>query len=135
LILNLPLVGFWASLIKVPYRILAPVVLALCVIGAYSVRNNMLDVWVSLIFGIIGFFMRKLDFPTAPVVLAIVLAPMVENALRQSLTISRGSFSIFFTRPISAVLLVLAIVSLALSIYGRRKESARARALIESSTA
>ena len=135
LILNLPLVGFWSSLTKVPYRILAPIVLALCVIGAYSVRNNMLDVWVSLIFGVIGFFMRKLDFPTAPVVLAIVLAPMVENALRQSLTISRGSFSIFFTRPISAALLVLAFISLALSIYGRRKESARARALIESSTA
>lgn len=134
LILNLPLVGFWASLIKIPYRILAPSVLTLCVIGAYTIRNNMFDVWISLIFGVIGFFMRKLDFPPAPVVLALVLAPMVENAFRQSLTISRGSVSIFITRPISAALLILVVFSLALSIYSRKKESTKTQALIESSS-
>lgn len=133
LILNLPLVGFWASLIRIPYPLLAPIVLTLCFIGTFSVRNNMLDVWVALIFGILGFFMRKLEFPSAPVVLALVLAPMLENALRQSLTISKGDISIFFTRPISAVLLILAAASLFLSIYGRlRKES---KTLIEAAAA
>lgn len=134
LVLNLPLVGFWASMIKIPYPILAPIVLTLCVLGAYGVRNNMLDVWVALIFGVIGFFMRKLDFPSAPVVLALVLGPMVENALRQSLTISRGNILIFMTRPISAVLLILAAISLFLSIYTRMKKSSKVQALTESSS-
>jgi putative tricarboxylic transport membrane protein len=134
LVLNLPLVGFWASLIKIPYPILAPIVLTLCIIGAYSVRNNMLDVWISLIFGVLGFFMRKLDFPSAPVVLALVLAPMVENALRQSLTISRGSVLIFFIRPISAVLLILAALSLFVSIYARVKKGSKTQALIGTTT-
>jgi putative tricarboxylic transport membrane protein len=134
LVLNLPLVGFWARLIRVPYPILAPIVLALCVIGAYGIRNNMFDVWVALILGVIGFFMRKLDFPAAPVILAIILAPMIENALRQSLGISRGDMSIFFTRPISAGLLILAAGSLALSIYGRIRESSKTRHLIESAS-
>lgn len=134
LLLNLPLVGFWASLIRIPYHILAPIVLALCFIGAYSVRNNMFDVWIALFFGFIGFFMRKLEFPAAPVVLALVLGPMAENALRQSLTISRGDFSIFLTRPISAALLCLAIVSLLLSIVARWKKHQKAEALIESTS-
>jgi len=134
LVLNLPLVGFWARLIKVPYPILAPVVLALCVIGSYGVRNNMLDVWIALFFGVLGFFMRKLDFPAAPVILSIILAPMIENALRQSLGISRGSILIFFTRPISAGLLILAAVSLTLSVYGRIKESSKTQQLIGSTS-
>jgi len=134
LVLNLPLVGLWARLIRVPYPILAPIVLALCVIGAYGIRNNMFDVWIALSLGVIGFFMRKLDFPAAPVILAIILAPMIENALRQSLGISRGDMSIFFTRPISAGLLILAAGSLALSIYGRIRESSKTRQLIESAS-
>ncbi len=134
LVLNLPLVGFWARLIKVPYPILAPIVLALCVIGSYGIRNNMFDVWIALGLGVIGFFMRKLDFPAAPVILAIILAPMIENAMRQSLGISRGDMSIFFTRPISAGLLILAAGSLALSIYGRIRESSKTRRLLESAS-
>lgn len=135
LVLNLPLVGFWASLIKIPYPVLAPIVLTLCIIGSYGVRNNMFDVWIALIFGVIGFFMRKLDFPAAPVILALILAPMIENALRQSLTISRGNIFIFFHRPISAALLILAVISLILSIYARVREAGKTHTLIESSSA
>jgi putative tricarboxylic transport membrane protein len=134
LVLNLPLVGLWARLIKIPYPVLAPIVLALCVIGSYGIRNNMLDVWVALFLGVLGFFMRKLDFPAAPVIISIILAPMIENALRQSLGISRGSMQIFFTRPISVGLLILAAISLTLSILGRIKESSKTRRLIESSS-
>lgn len=134
LLLNLPLIGFWASMIKIPYPILSSIVLTLCVVGAYGVRNNMLDVWVALIFGVIGFFMRKLEFPAAPVVLALVLAPMFESALRQSLTISRGNILIFLTRPISAALLILAASSLFISIYTRMKKGGKTQALIESSS-
>ena len=94
----------------------------------------MFDVWIALSLGVIGFFMRKLDFPAAPVILAIILAPMIENALRQSLGISRGDMSIFFTRPISAGLLILAAASLAVSIDGRVRESAKTRRLLESAS-
>lgn len=131
LVLNLPLVGIWARLITVPYPVLAPIVLALCVIGTYSIRNNMIDVWIALIFGIIGFFMRKLEFPAAPVVLTLVLSHMFENALRQSMVMSGGDPSIFLTRPMSLVLLVLVVLALSASAFERRR-SGRMREILES---
>jgi putative tricarboxylic transport membrane protein len=112
LILNLPLVGFWASLLRVPYKILMPLIVTISAVGVFTTDNNIFDMWVMLTFGVIGYLMRKLKFPAAPVVLALVLGPMVERTLRQSLTISHGDVTIFFTRPISAVLVTVALVSL-----------------------
>ena len=112
LILNLPLVGFWASLLRVPYRILMPLIVTISAVGVYATENNIFDMWIMFGFGIIGYLMRKLRFPAAPVVLGLVLGPLVERSLRQSLTISHGDPSIFFTRPISAALMIVALISL-----------------------
>jgi putative tricarboxylic transport membrane protein len=112
LILNLPLVGVWVSFLKVPYRILMPLIVTISAVGVFATDNNIFDMWIMFAFGIVGYLMRKLDFPAAPAVLALVLGPMVERSLRQSLTISHGDLSIFFTRPIAATLTVFALLSL-----------------------
>ncbi|MDO9210607.1 MAG: tripartite tricarboxylate transporter permease, partial [Deltaproteobacteria bacterium] len=101
LILNLPLVGIWARMLKIPNTLLMPLILAFSVVGVYTVNNNLGEVWVMFVFGIIGYFMKKFGFPPAPVVLALVLTPLMENAMQQSLQMSHQNFSIFFTRPIS----------------------------------
>jgi putative tricarboxylic transport membrane protein len=107
LILNLPLVGFWARISQIPYRYLAPVILAVCVIAAYSTRNTMFDVWVAIVAGVAGYFMKKASWPIGPLILGMILGPMIEVSLNQSLNM--GGPAIFFTRPISATLIVLAI--------------------------
>ena len=134
LVLNLPLVGLWAQLIRVPYPYLAPGILVLCLIGAYGIRNSFFDVGVAFAMGVVGYLMRKLEYPTAPVVLALILSPMLEDALRQSLTISKGSIGIFVTRPISLTLLVLAVFSVGLAFYTRRKGRKATEAFMESIT-
>jgi putative tricarboxylic transport membrane protein len=111
-ILNLPLIGLWVSLLRVPYKLLMPLIILISAVGVYGTDNNMFDVWVMFVFGIIGYLMRKLDFPPAPTVLGLVLGPMVERSLRQALTMSHGSIDIFFVRPVSAVLTILALLSL-----------------------
>jgi putative tricarboxylic transport membrane protein len=111
-ILNMPLIGIWVSLLRVPYKALMPIIITLSAVGVFATDNNIFDMWVMFGFGIIGYLMKKLEFPAAPVVLALVLGPMVERSLRQSLTISHGDLSIFFTRPISAVLTIFALLSL-----------------------
>lgn len=116
LALNLPLIGVWVKLLKVPYSILFPIIILFCLIGSYSINNSSIDVLIMLIFGLIGYFMRKLSLEPAPLVLAFVLGPMLETALRQSLIKSKGSFSIFFTRPISATCLIIALALLVLPL-------------------
>jgi putative tricarboxylic transport membrane protein len=96
----------------VPYKILMPLIVTISAVGVFTTDNNIFDMWVMFVFGIIGYLMRKLKFPAAPVVLALVLGPLVERTLRQSLTISHGDVTIFFTRPISAVLITIALISL-----------------------
>ncbi len=108
LVLNLPLVGLWVKVLKVPYPILYPIILLFCVIGSYSLNNNTEDVLLMIFFGIVGYLMKKFEYPGAPLILALVLSPMMENALRQSLLVSHGSFLIFVTSPISATLLCIA---------------------------
>ena len=117
LILNLPLIGLWVKLLKVPYRILFPLILFFCMIGSYSINNSTFDVLVMLIFGIIGYLFRKFKYEPAPLVLAFILGPMLENSLRQSLLISEGNLSIFFTKPISGSCLVIALFVLLSSIF------------------
>ena len=115
LILNLPLIGLWVKVLKVPYRILFPLILFFCIIGSYSINNSTFDVFVMLIFGIIGYLFKKLEYEPAPLIMAFILGPMLENSLRQSLLLSQGNYSIFFGRPLSASCLILAILLLASS--------------------
>ena len=114
LLLNLPLIGMWASLLRVPQSVLLPLILAFSVTGVFAVNNNVTEVGVMLVFGMMGYLMRKTGFPAAPVVLALVLTPLMETALQQSLQMSHGSFAIFFTRPIAATLVVVGLASLLL---------------------
>jgi putative tricarboxylic transport membrane protein len=110
LVLNLPLVGLWVQLLKVPYSILAPVIVLICCIGVYSMKNDVSDVMMMVIFGVVGYIFRKLQFELGPLLLAFVLGRILERSLRQTLLISRGDVSIFFTRPISATFLAIVIL-------------------------
>jgi len=109
LILNLPLIGMWVQVLKVPYRFLFPLILLFCLIGAYTVSYAIFDIYIMILFGIIGYLMKKFDYEGAPLVLAFVLGPLLENNLRKSLIMSQGDFSIFFTRPLSAISLSVAL--------------------------
>jgi putative tricarboxylic transport membrane protein len=99
----------FAAILRLPFAILIPLIVYVCAIGAYAVNNSMLDIWYMLIFGVVGYFFRKLDYPIAPMVLALVLGDAAESALRQSLIMSQGSPLIFFANPISAVLVLLSL--------------------------
>ena len=107
LILNLPLVGFWAKILEVPWQYVCVGTLLFCILGAYSINQSVFDVWVMLGFGVIGYLLRKLDFPLAPAILGLILGPQLEKSLRTSLEMSAGDFTIFLTRPITLSLLVL----------------------------
>lgn len=110
LVLNLPLIGFWVRLLKVPYTLLFPLILLFCLIGAYTASNKLLDVYLMILCGIFGYLIRKFRYEGAPLILAFVLGPLMEDALRQSLMISEGNPVIFLSRPISATLLVIVFV-------------------------
>jgi putative tricarboxylic transport membrane protein len=112
LILNLPLVGLWVKVLKIPYRILFPLIILFCLIGAYSVNGSTVDIFVMVLFGVVGYLMRKFGYEGAPLILAFVLGPILEQALRQSLLISKGRFMIFLSRPISCITLGIAALLL-----------------------
>lgn len=124
LVLNLPLVGLWASLLRIPYRYFFPVILLFCITGVYAVNYSVLDLQIMILFGILGYLMRKLDYPAAPVLLGLVLGPLLENALGQSMIISSGDPTIFVRRPISGTIISIALVLLILPavrwIMGKR---------------
>ena len=124
LLLNLPLIGLWVKLLKVPYRILMPLILLFCVIGSYSLNNNVVEVVIMIIFGIAGYILRKFKFEAAPLMVAFILGPIWENSWRQSLVISDGKFSIFLEKPISLATLALAtlVVINALIKYYRKSK-------------
>jgi len=107
LVLNLPLVGVWARIASVPFPVLGPIILVCAVVGAYSVRYLMFDVWMAVLFGLVGYAFRKMAFPLAPIVLACVLGPILETSLKQSLILSGGSPAIFVTRPLTAAILAI----------------------------
>ena len=112
LILNLPLIPVWVQILKVPYRILFPLILLFTIIGSYSVNNSLFDVSLTIFFGVVGYLLRKFNFEAAPLIMAFVLGPILEESFRQSLIISRGSFAIFVNRPISLAFLLLGVVFL-----------------------
>ncbi len=131
LVLNLPLIGLWVQLLRVPYAILFPLILYICLIGAYVINNSVIDVTIMLLFGVVGYLMRKFEYEPAPLVLAYVLTPLLENALRQSLILSGGSFGIFMVRPISAGCLIVAaalLVSSLLPMIRKKREKIVAEA-------
>jgi putative tricarboxylic transport membrane protein len=119
LILNLPLVGLWARLCRVPYAVMAPLILVFSVLGAFSVRNNFADVGMALLFGVVGYVMVKLGYPTAPLVLALILTPMLESALRQSLSMAAGNPLILVTRPIAVIFIATGLALTAWTLYAR----------------
>jgi putative tricarboxylic transport membrane protein len=116
LILNLPMVGLFVNVLRIPYPVLYPAILVFCILGVYAVNNSVVDVWIMLATGVLGYLLRKLDFETAPIVLGLVLAPMLELSLRQSLAMSDGSYSIFLDRPIAATMLAAGAVLVLLSL-------------------
>ena len=119
LVLNLPLVGLWARLARIPYPVMAPLILLFSVLGAFSVRNSFTDVGMALAFGALGYAMVKLAYPTAPLVLALILTPMLESALRQSLSMAAGSPLVFVTRPIAVTLIGAGLALTAWSLLAR----------------
>jgi putative tricarboxylic transport membrane protein len=129
LILNLPLVGLFVNILRVPYPYLYPAILVFSILGVYAVNGSVVDVWIMLIMGVLGWVLRKLSFETAPVVLGVVLAPMIELSLRQSLAMSDGHYTIFLQRPIAAVLLGVGLLLVLLNLYSfvRRGLDWRAR--------
>src|ERR1700680_857482 len=112
LVINLPLVGLWVRLLRVPYRLLYPSIIVFCCIGVYSINNSPTDVVIAAMFGVIGFWLVKHDFEPAPMLLGFVLGPLMEENLRRAMLIARGDATVFFTRPISAVVLTTAIILL-----------------------
>jgi len=116
LILNLPLVGLFVNLLRIPYPLLYPAILVFSVVGVYAVNGSVVDVWIMAVMGALGYLLRKLDFETAPIVLGLVLAPMLEMSLRQSLALSSGSYAVFVTRPIAATMLGIGLAVLLFSL-------------------
>ena len=122
LILNLPLIGIWVRVLKVPYGILFPLILLFCFVGAYANNNSLAELNVMIFFGLVGYLMKKTGFEPAPLVMAYILCPFLEEAFRQSLIKSHGDFSIFFKRPISAAILGLALALLVMNVFGGIKQ-------------
>jgi putative tricarboxylic transport membrane protein len=117
LVLNLPLVRMWAMISRVPYSALAPIILAVSLVGAFSSRNAMMDVITAVVFGFVGLAMKRAGVPPAPLVLGLLLGPLLEQSLRQSLSVSAGSPAIFFSHPIALALILVAAIFLAVSLY------------------
>jgi putative tricarboxylic transport membrane protein len=113
LVINLPLIGMWVQVLRIPQRVLFPLILFFCIIGAYAANNSFFDVGVMMVFGILGYLLKRFDYEPAPLILAFVLGPILENSMRQSLKLSGGSFLIFVSRPVSVTLLALAAFVLA----------------------
>ena len=121
LVLNLPLIGLWVKILKIPYHFLFSLILLFCIIGSYVTNNNPYDVVIVAIFGLVGYLMKKFNYEPAPLILALVLGPIMEKAFQRSLMLSDGGFGIFFTRPISASFLILALLILLSPLFLRKK--------------
>jgi len=126
LVINLPLIGIWVSLLRVPYNLLFPAIVVFCAIGAYSINNSFFDVWLMLGFGLVGYFFLKVGVEPAPFVLGFVLGPMLEENFRRAMLIASGDLMVFIERPISALLLgcsVLLLAALLVPEFRRKREA------------
>src|SRR5262249_32715394 len=112
LIVVLTMVPFFAAILRIPFSIIAPIIVVICAIGAFTVKNNMFDVWLMVVFGVVGSVLKKLDSPLAPMVLALVLGDMAESAFRQAMLISQGNLAVFWSNWLVGSLTTLALVLL-----------------------
>jgi putative tricarboxylic transport membrane protein len=112
LVLNLPLIGLWVQVLKIPYGILFPLIILFCLVGSYTLNNSLVEVGLTAFFGLVGFFMRKFEYEPALLILALVMGPILEESLRRSLTLSGGSLAIFFHRPIAMSILLFSLLFL-----------------------
>jgi putative tricarboxylic transport membrane protein len=120
-VINLPLVGLWVTLLRVPYRLLYPSIIVFCCIGIYSINNSPFDTVLSAAFGVVGYWLIKHDFEPAPMLLGFVLGPLMEENLRRAMLIARGDATVFFTRPISGALLTIAIILLIVAVLPKMR--------------
>jgi len=118
LVLNLPLVPLFAQLLRLPVHVLYPLIFGIAIVGVYTVSSSLFDLAMLMAFGLLGYLMRKLDYPAAPLVLGLVLGDAMERALRQSLMMSQGDLGILVSRPISAVMLAFAVLLLLVPMFG-----------------
>jgi len=125
LILNVPLIGIWVRLLQIPYRYMYPTIIVLICMGVYSLNNNVFDVWLTLIIGVVGYVMRLFRFEPAPLLLGFVLGPMMEEQLRRTMLLSRGDPMVFLERPISATLLAITAVIIVLALYSTARSRRR----------
>jgi putative tricarboxylic transport membrane protein len=121
LVLNLPLIGLWIKVLRVPYYFLFPMIVQFSIIGAYTVSGNIGDVFIMIGFGMVGYLMKKFAYEPAPLVLGLVIGPLLETAIRRSMIMSRGSLAIFYQRPIAALFMVLALLMLLSPLLTKRR--------------
>jgi len=124
-ILNLPLIGIWVRILKIPYSLLFPLIILFCLIGVYSLNNNVYEILIMILFGFLGYILRKMEYPLAPFLLAMVLGPMMETSFRQSMAIGQGNPAIFFQRTFSTVLLISVFIVLLISFLLSLKRRSR----------
>jgi len=127
LIIVLTTVPWWAAILRIPFAIIAPVIVVICSIGAYTVHNNMFDVYMMVVFGILGYLFKKLKYPLAPLVLALVLGDMAETAFRQSMLLSKGQIGIFWSNPLVGTIVTLALFLLVWPLLSRVITSMRGK--------
>jgi putative tricarboxylic transport membrane protein len=127
LIVVLTTVPWWAAILRIPFAVIAPVIIVICAIGAYTVNSSMFDVWSMLVFGVLGYLFKKLKYPLAPLVLALVLGDMAEGSFRQAMLLSQGSLSIFWSNGLVGSIFGLAMLLLLWPLWGKAKELLRAR--------
>jgi putative tricarboxylic transport membrane protein len=120
-------VPWWAAILRIPFAIIAPVIVVICAIGAYTVHNNIFDVYMMVVFGVLGYLFKKLKYPLAPLVLALVLGDMAETAFRQSMLLSKGSLAIFWSNPLVGSIVALALVLLVWPLISRAIGAFRAK--------
>jgi putative tricarboxylic transport membrane protein len=121
LLLNLPLISIWVKILKIPYAYLFSSIILFCLVGSYTINNSLADMYIMILFGVVGYLMNKFDYEPVPLILALVLGPMMENAFRRTMILSDGSFLVFFTRPISGVLLALVLFMLVSPIFTKKR--------------
>jgi putative tricarboxylic transport membrane protein len=127
LLVVLSTVPFWAAILRIPFSVIAPVIIVICAIGAYTVHSSMFDVWMMLVFGVVGYLFKKLKYPLAPMVLALVLGDMAEASFRQAMLLSQGSLSIFWSNGLVGTIVALALLLLLSPLWGLAQNLARRR--------